>query len=85
MTDELVDLDEERMLALDLVSKKKERVARAYNKKVKGKVFVVNDFVWKVILPMDINDRVLGKWFPNWEGPFRVLKCFPIMPMRLKK
>lgn len=76
MTDELVDQDEERVLALDLVSRQKERVSRAYNKKVKGKVFVVNDFVWKVILPMDRNDRILGKWSPNWEGPFRVLKAF---------
>lgn len=85
MADELVDLDEERMLALDLVSRQKERVVRAYNKRVKGKVFAVNDFVWKVILPMDRNDRVLGKWPPNREGPFRVLNFFPIMPMRLKK
>lgn len=76
MIDELVDLDKQRMLALDLVSRQKERVSRAYNKMVKGKVFTVNDFVWKVILPMDKNDRVLGKWSPNWEGPFRVLKVF---------
>ena len=37
---------------------------------------IQQDFVWKVILPIDINDRVLGKWSPNWDGPFRVLKVF---------
>ena len=76
MTDELVDLDEERMLALDSLIRQKERVARAYNKKVKDKLFVVDDLVWKVILPMDKNDRVLGKWSPNWEGPFKVMQVF---------
>ena len=76
MADELVDLDEERMLALDSLRRQKERVARAYNKKVKDKVFVVDDLVWKVILPMDRSDRVLGKWSPNWEGPFKVIQAF---------
>ncbi|XP_050896033.1 uncharacterized protein LOC127102737 [Lathyrus oleraceus] len=76
MTDELVDVDEERMLALDSLQRQKEKVARAYNKRVKGKVFAVDDLVWRVILPMDRNDRVLGKWSPNWEGPFRVLQAF---------
>ncbi|XP_050875274.1 uncharacterized protein LOC127078902 [Lathyrus oleraceus] len=76
MTDELVDIDEERMLELDSLQRQKEKVARAYNKRVKGKVFAVGDLVWRVILPMDRNDRVLGKWSPNWEGPFKVLQAF---------
>src|ERR1044072_523232 len=76
MADELVDLDEERMLALDSLRRQKDRVAKAYNKKVKDKVFYVEDLVWKVILPMDINDRVLGKWSPNWERPFKVIQIF---------
>ena len=73
---ELVDIDEERMLALDSLIRQKERVTRAYNKKLKDKVFVVDDLIWKVILPMDKNNRVLGKWSPNWEGPFKVMKVF---------
>ena len=76
MADELVDIDEERMLALDSLIRQKERVARAYNKKVKDKIFFVDYLVWKVILPMDKNDRVLGKWSPNWEGPFKVIQVF---------
>ncbi|XP_050889119.1 uncharacterized protein LOC127094311 [Lathyrus oleraceus] len=74
MVDELVDLDEEIMLALDSLQRQKEKVARAYNKKVKGKMFAVVGLVWRVILPMDRNGRVLGKWSPNWEGPFKVLQ-----------
>ena len=76
MADELVDLDEDRMLALDSLRRQKDRVARAYNKKVKDKVFSVDDLVWKVILPMDRNDKVLGKWSPNWEGPFKISQFF---------
>ncbi|XP_050877602.1 uncharacterized protein LOC127081384 [Lathyrus oleraceus] len=76
MADELVELDEERRLALDTLQQQKEKLARDYNKKVKGKMFAVDDLVWRVILPMDKNDRVLGKWSPNWEGPFKVLQVF---------
>lgn len=76
MLDELVDLDEERLLALDALIRQKERIAKAYNKKVRVKSFVVGDYVWKVILPMDKRDKRLGKWAPSWEGPFKVEKVF---------
>ncbi|XP_058784456.1 uncharacterized protein LOC131659262 [Vicia villosa] len=76
MMNELVDLDEERLRALEMIKRQKERVSRAYNKKVKGKVFVNNDVVWKVILPIDRKNQALGKWSPHWDGPFRILKVF---------
>jgi uncharacterized protein YsxB (DUF464 family) len=72
MLDELTDLDEERLRALDMLIRQKERIAKAYNKKVKSKSFSLGDLVWKVILPMDRRDRVFGKWSPNWEGPFKI-------------
>ncbi|CAJ2644769.1 unnamed protein product [Trifolium pratense] len=72
MLDELTDVDEERLQALDVLIRQKERIARAYNKRVKSKLFDVGDLVWKVILPMDRRDRVFGKWSPNWEGPFKI-------------
>lgn len=74
--DELVDLDEERLRALDVLTRKKERIAKSYNKRGKPKTFDVNDLVWKVILPMDRRDQILGKWSPSWEGPRKVLKIF---------
>jgi hypothetical protein len=73
MVDEMVDLDEERMSTLETLVKHKERVAKVYNKKVKPKSFNVGDLVWKVLLPMDKMDKVLGKWSPRWEGPFEVV------------
>jgi hypothetical protein len=75
MSDELVDLDEERLSALEILARQKEKVARAYNKKVKSKSFNLGDLVWKVILPMDKKDRV-GKWSLNWEGPFKVVQVY---------
>lgn len=65
MLDELVDLDEERLNALELLQRQKKRVEKAYNKKVKVKSFSNRDLVWKVILPMDQRDKTLGKWSPK--------------------
>ncbi|XP_050875686.1 uncharacterized protein LOC127079331 [Lathyrus oleraceus] len=76
MLDELVDLDEERLNALELLKRQKKRVENSYNKKVKIKSFSPEDLVWKVILPMDRKDRTLGKWSPKWEGPFQILQVF---------
>ncbi|XP_057443899.1 uncharacterized protein LOC130736062 [Lotus japonicus] len=77
MLDELVNLDEERISALDVLTRQKDRIAKAYNKKVKDRSFVTGDYVWKVILPMDKKDRAYGKRTPNWEGPFKVEKTLP--------
>lgn len=65
MMDELVDLDEERLNALELLKWKKKRVENSYNKKVKTKTFSPKDLVWEVFLPMDRKDRTLGKWSPK--------------------
>jgi hypothetical protein len=75
LLDELVDLDEERLTALEVLTKQKEKVEKAYNKKVKSKLFDQGDLVWKVILPMDKN-RVLGKWSPSLEGPWEIRRVF---------
>ena len=53
---------------------RKLRVARAYNKKVKGKSFQVADLVWKTILSLGMKSNKFGKWSPSWEGPYRVVK-----------
>jgi len=74
--DELVDLDEERLTTLEVLTKQKERVVKAYNKKVKSKLFAQGDLVWKVILTMDRKNQVLGKWSPSWEGPWQILRVF---------
>ncbi|XP_050909914.1 uncharacterized protein LOC127123761 [Lathyrus oleraceus] len=76
MLDKLVDLDEERLNALELLKQQKKRVENSYNKKVKIKSFLPEELVWKVILPMDRKDMTLGKWPLKWEGPFQILQVF---------
>jgi len=76
MIDELVDLDEERLMALEVLTKQKERVEKAYNKKVKSKLFAQGDLVWKVILTMNKKNQVLGKWSSSWDGPWEIIRDF---------
>ena len=69
---ELKALDGKRLLVLDHIMIQEKKVARAYNKRVKRNNFDEGELVWKVVLPIGSKDRELGKWSPNWEGPFKV-------------
>ncbi|XP_050897836.1 uncharacterized protein LOC127104712 [Lathyrus oleraceus] len=73
---ELVDLDEEKLSAFELLKRQKKRVEKSYNKRVKVKLFSTGDLVWKVSLPIDRKDRAFGKWSPKWEGSFQVTQVF---------
>jgi hypothetical protein len=44
---------------------------------VKVKQFAEGDLVWKALLPIGTKYSAFGKWSPNWEGPFRVVRCTP--------
>jgi hypothetical protein len=74
MLDRLDEVSDERVNALGEIERDKLRVARAYNKKVKEKLFQVGDLVWKTILPIRSRSNKFGKWLPNWEGPYRIKK-----------
>ena len=76
MYDELNQLDDERMTALENLIRQKEKTARFYDRRVKFKTFSVCDLVWKMILLIGQKCRTYGKWTPNWEGPFEVTKVF---------
>ena len=69
---ELEALDGKRLQALDHIMIQKKKVARVYNKRVRKKNFEEGELVWKVVLPINAKDKELGKWSPNWEGPFKV-------------
>jgi hypothetical protein len=77
MMDEIDDLMENRLQALREIEKEKLQVARAYNKKVRDKSFQVGDLVWKMILPIGLRGRRFGKWSPNLEGPYKVIRVVP--------
>ena len=69
---ELEAFDGKILQELDHIMIQKKNVARAYNKWVRKKSFEEGELVWKVVLPIGAKDRELGKWSPNWEGPFKV-------------
>jgi hypothetical protein len=77
MMDELEDLHMIGLRALENIEKNKMRVAKYYNKKVKVKQFAEGDLVWKALLPIGTKYSAFGKWSPNWEGPFLVVRCTP--------
>jgi hypothetical protein len=67
--DEVADV---RLKALKEIEKDKARVAKAYNKKVKSKLFQVGELVWNTILLIGSKSNKFDKWSPNWEGPYKV-------------
>ncbi|XP_059654775.1 uncharacterized protein LOC132301549 [Cornus florida] len=69
---EFQDLNEVCLNALDHIIGQKNKVMRAYNKKVKAKTFVEGDLVWQVRFPPGVKDKEYGKWTPNWKGPYLV-------------
>ncbi|XP_021727213.1 uncharacterized protein LOC110694348 [Chenopodium quinoa] len=72
---ELMDIEGERLQALAKVEALKKQLAKSYNKKVKHKIFLEGDLVWKMKLPEhDYKDPIFGKWSSKWEGPFRFHK-----------
>jgi hypothetical protein len=74
MMDEIDDLLENRLVALQEMEREKLKVARLYNKRVKEKSFQVSELVWKTILPLGAWDRKFGKWSWIWDGPFTVAR-----------
>jgi len=77
MKDELDDLAEHRLRALISIEENKKRVAKWYDKKVKTKQFANGDLVWKLILPIGTKSSKFGKWYSNWEGPYRINQSAP--------
>jgi hypothetical protein len=77
MMDNIDEVTDKCMEALEEIEKDKRRVARAYNKKVRIKYFQVGDLVWKTILAIGSKSNKFGKWSPSWEGPYKVVKVCP--------
>ncbi|XP_016195444.1 uncharacterized protein LOC107636453 [Arachis ipaensis] len=74
--DELNELDDERLRALERVIRRKDVMSKSYNRRVKAKTFAVGDLVWKTILPMEEKSKTYGKWSPTWEGPYVIDKIY---------
>ena len=69
---ELEALDEKRLQAQQRIELYQARISRAFNKKVKQRVFHKGDLVLAVRRPMVMMHKTKGKFQPKWEGPFIV-------------
>ncbi|KAI5427349.1 hypothetical protein KIW84_032680 [Lathyrus oleraceus] len=72
--EELSLIEEKRLAAICHGQLYQQRMKRAFDEKVRPRVYHVGDMGLKRILPPQ-NDR-RGKWTPNYEGPFVVKKVF---------
>jgi len=72
--DNIDEVTDKRIMALKKIEKDKARVAKAYNKKVKVKSFQVGELVWQTILHIGSKSNQFGKWSPNWECPYKVVR-----------
>ncbi|XP_058216811.1 uncharacterized protein LOC131327683 [Rhododendron vialii] len=73
---ELEDLDKVRLAAFDHMVVQKQRVAKAYDKRVRRKSFSEGDLVWQTVLPLGTKTPKYGKWSPTWEGPYQIGQVF---------
>ena len=69
---ELEALDDKRMQAQQQIELYQARKFRAFNKKVKERIFKKGDLVLAVRRPMVMTHNIKEKFQPKWEGPFVV-------------
>ena len=67
---ELEALDEKRLQAQLHIELYQAHISKAFNKKVKQRVFQKGDLVLAVRRPMIMTHKTKGKFQPKWEGPF---------------
>jgi hypothetical protein len=67
-------IDERKLAAICHHQLYQSRIAKAYNKKVKPRVFKEGDLVLRKVSLASGEDQ--SKWAPNYEGPYVVKKAF---------
>ncbi|XP_024172153.1 uncharacterized protein LOC112178195 [Rosa chinensis] len=84
MWQEHKDLSTKRLEALDSLIMEKQRVARAYDKRTRGRSFIEGELVWKAILLLGEKLHGRSKWTPRWEGPYVIYKILQKGAFHLK-
>ncbi|XP_070045901.1 uncharacterized protein [Nicotiana tomentosiformis] len=73
--EKLTMIDEKRMATVCHGQLYQQRMARAYNKKVRPRKFEVGQLVLRRILPH--HEEAKGKFAPNWKDPYGIRKRLP--------
>ncbi|XP_015161334.1 uncharacterized protein K02A2.6-like, partial [Solanum tuberosum] len=71
--DQLTLIDEKRMVVVCHGQLYRQRMIRAFHKKVRARIFEIGQLVLKRIFPHQ--DEYKGKFAPNWQGPYMVRKA----------
>ena len=69
---ELEALDDKRLQAQQQIELYQARISKAFNKKVRERIFKQGDLVLTVRRPMIMTHKTKGKFNPKWEGPYVV-------------
>ncbi|KAI5402414.1 hypothetical protein KIW84_050143 [Lathyrus oleraceus] len=72
--DQLNLIEEKRLTAMCHGQLYQQRMKKAFDKKVKPRVFREGDLVLKKVLYFAPDSR--GKWTPNYEGPYVIKRSF---------
>ena len=73
MIKDLDTVDELRESAAIYIKSYQRRLANAYNKRVKSQTFQPRDLVLRKVFENTV-DPTVGKFQPNWEGPYLVTR-----------
>ncbi|XP_062006042.1 uncharacterized protein LOC133723241 [Rosa rugosa] len=84
MWQEHEDLSGQRLEALDNLVMEKQRIARAYDKRTRGRSYKEGELVWKAVLPFGEKLTGCGKWTPRCEGPFVIYRILERGAFHLK-
>jgi len=69
---ELEALNDKYLQAQQQIELYQAQISRAFNKKVKERIFKKGDLVLAVRKPMVMTHKIKRKFQPKWEGPFIV-------------
>ena len=73
---ELEALDEKQLLAQQRIELYQAQISKAFNKKVKERVFQKENLVLAVRQSMIMTHKNKGKFQSKWEGPFTLETVF---------
>ncbi|XP_060195021.1 uncharacterized protein LOC132624228 [Lycium barbarum] len=69
---QLTMIEEKRMVAVCHGQLYRQRMSRAFNKRVRTQLFQIGQLVLKRVVPHQ--EEYKGKFAPNWQGPYMVRK-----------
>ena len=77
-------VDELRKVVAIRIASYQQRMANLYNKHIKSCAFRVGDLVLRKVFE-NMADQVAGKFQPNWEGPYVIVRVGLVRSHTLNK